>query len=333
MRRHWYLLLVLTLLLVVPAVIRAQDATPASEPLQVGTAGLLAEDGSVLYSVHLGSASDGTLSELTLTSTLPEGAQFEQALWTPEAAVFVGAKDGVVTWSLAELPADTILGPFTYRVTFAETESIPANVAATVTWDDGEASARLDEGELPEYEDSGSLTVEAAGTDGLAAVGNTGVYLLVPPGAYDHPVTFSFERLPLDQESDLPQAEENVSVWWCTLFRVTVEPAGVEASLPVTIVLPTIRTLTPGMEVIHFIRPPNGEWAIWESEQAGLVTPSGNYVSYVLLWAAPGAEFTLTAGVPTQLRSAAMVPNASSLKTPGWVEPDPQPWVEPDTQP
>jgi hypothetical protein len=56
----------------------------------------------------------------------------------------------------------------------------------------------------------------------------------------------------------LPEVDEDI--WWCSLFNITVEPAGVEAAEPILIVFPTRRTLTPGLPVFNFIQVPDGEW-------------------------------------------------------------------------
>lgn len=335
MLRRLPLFLLVTVVLLAPLALHAQDATSTPVPLRVGSVGLLAADGSVNYSVLLASGTDSDLTNLTITSAMPEGATFVDVFWTPEAAIFVGETDGIVTWTLPELAADSLIGPFTYQVTFDEADAdMPYTIPASVSWDEGEASATLSERELPVYDSSGSITLDETGTDGLVAVGNTGVYIEAPAGAFDQEVTLTFERLPLDaQNSGLPEVDADI--WWCTLFQVTVEPAGVEARQPVTILYPTVRTLTPGLEVLHFIQPADGAWTLWETEPSpALVTPGGNHVISVWSGAAPGGTFTLTAGVATQKRGAAVAANVSGLaKTPGWVDPDTEPWVEPDVEP
>lgn len=332
MIRRLIILLLLFASLILPTILYAQDTNTTSEELMVGSVGLLAEDGSVFYSVLLGNGSANALSELTITSVLPEGAAFVEAFWTPEDAVFMGEENGIITWTLPEMPADSIVGPFTYRVTFDETDAaIPTNVAATAAWNSGEVVAQLSEDELLPYDDSGSITVDAAGADGLIPVGNTGVYLLIPPGAVDQPVTFTFDRQAISEDSDLPPVPEGESIWWCTLFQLSVEPTEIEISQPIYVLFPIQRTLTPGMEVINFIRPTDGSWTTGETAQ---VSPNGSHIIVPLTDLASISNISFTAGVPTQLRVAATVTNFSTqLKTPGWVDPDIDPWVDPDPQP
>lgn len=323
MARGLAICLLLVVFLMIPAALMAQDATSTPETLLVGSVGLLAEEGNVLYSIFLANNTTDELSDLTIASALPEGATFVEMFWTPEDAVFAGEDNGTITWTLPEITADTIVGPFTYSVTFDDDAKviIPANVAATAIWSEGEASAQLFETELSPHEDSGSITVDAAGTDGVVPVENTGVHLLVPPGAYDQPVTFTFERQPLTEDSDLPPVPEGESIWWCTQFNVSVEPAGIEASQPVYLLLPTRRTLTPGMEVINFIQPPQGEWATVESTEASQVSSHGNHITIPLLDVPLLANFTLIAGVDTKTRAA----SRSDGKGSGWTNPDPEP--------
>jgi hypothetical protein len=144
--------------------------------LTVGSLGLFDDDGSVLYSVLLQSGVD-ELGDLTISSQLPENATFMDMFWTPESASFVGEAEGSVTWTLGSLPANTIIGPFTYRVTFEDAETIPSRAPAAVTWSSGEASTEMDDSELQALAPSGGIIVDEAGTDGLVAVEDTGVYL------------------------------------------------------------------------------------------------------------------------------------------------------------
>lgn len=323
--------LLFVVLSMMPVVLHAQEASDTPEDLLVGSVGLLAEDGSVFYSVLLGSGSTNTLSELVITSTLPEGATFVEAFWTPEDAIFVGEENGIVTWTLPEMPADSLVGPFTYRVTFDEAAVIPANTAAAASWQGGEAIAQLSEAELSTYEDSGSITVDASGAESVIPVGNTGVYLLVPPGAFDQPVTFTFNRQFINEDSDLPLVPEGEDLWWCTLFQLSIEPSEAKLNQPVYVLFPIQRTLTPGMTAVNFIQDAAGSWT---TSGEGRVAPSGNHIIVPLTDLTAASNINFSAGVSTSIRVTASVGNFSGhLKTPGWTDPDPTPWTDPEPVP
>jgi uncharacterized repeat protein (TIGR01451 family) len=131
-----YLLIVLVVLTFSSATLGndATEETPVErQALIVHSVGLLDADGTTLYSVLIANQSDESLSEVTVTSSLPNGETFVEAFWTPESAKFQGESNGEVTWTVQELPAATILGPFTYRVAFEDEDMVkPLNVGAMV---------------------------------------------------------------------------------------------------------------------------------------------------------------------------------------------------------
>jgi hypothetical protein len=322
--RPTILLALLLLALALPVALTAQEITATPETLVVGSSGLLADDGSIFYSVFLANNTTDDLSDLVISSALPDGATFGEMFWTPESAVFDGEAEGIVNWTLPELPADTLIGPFTYTVTFAEEDAmIPANVAASAIWSEGEVSAALFDSELLPSEASGSITVDVAGTDGIVQVENTGIFLLVPPNAYDQPVTFTFQRQPLTEDANLPPLAEGEDIWWCTSFTVSVEPADAVASESAYILLPTRRALTPGMEVISFIQPAGGDWTTLDGTESASVSGDGTHITFPLMDTPLLANFTLTAGVETKTRATAS--RSSGGKGSSWVDPEPEP--------
>jgi hypothetical protein len=306
----------------------------------VGSVGLFDADGSVLYSVLLQSGADD-LNSLTISSRVPENASYVDVFWTPESATFAGEENGVVTWLLDSLSADSVIGPFTYRVTFAEDTVIPFRASARVAWDEGDVSAETDDSELPLLSPRGSITVNQAGTDGIVQVGDTGVFMNVPANAYSEAVTFTFERQPIADDTPLPEVAEGT--WWCFLFNVTVEPADSVAAEPILIFYPTRRTLTPDLPVFNFVQIPGGEWQPVElgaekpaslglrlksramqagSVHSGVVSPSGNQIIAILIGNVPAPTFHFTGGVRTSDRAAGITDGTSNTIVLPYIEQD-----------
>lgn len=277
LKKSSLVLLVFVLLLTAsfPGLSHAQDTTPTVESLLGFTTGVLGEEGEVYYSVILGSGPDA-LTDLTVTATLPEGATFVEVFWTPEAATFVGETDGVVSWTLPELTADTVIGPFTVTVTFEETEAdIPTNIPAFVTHADGTLELLAVEGILEPFETSGVLDIEEVGTGvELAKVGDTNMFVFAPPNAFDRPVSLHFELLPADP-TNVPS--EIQGYWWCTTVQITIEPAEAVSLLPIQIFLPNRRTLTPGMPLSDYARRLDSEWQVFGLAGNMSLAPSGGF--------------------------------------------------------
>lgn len=231
---------------------------PISEPLTIHSSGLLDEDGTALYSVLVASGTDD-LTGVTITAQVPEGAAFIEAIWTPEAAEFTGEAAGTVTWTVPELAADTVIGPFTFRAAFADDEAeMPLNVAATAVAGDVTAEVAVRASlpypyttQLTPRAESASITVDAAGTEVAQPVGETGGWILVPEGAVDAETTLTVTLLPFE---GLPDDD---TTWWCSLVRIEADE---DITLPVTLLLPTRRTLTPGLPVSLFAQAEDGMW-------------------------------------------------------------------------
>lgn len=238
----------------------AQD-TPSVTLL---TTGLLGPDGSAYYSVQMFTSEE--LVNVAVSSVLPPGAVFGEVTRTPAIATFNSQQGGAVTWTVPKVPADTIIGPFTFRVTFADSEP-PLGVVASAQWVGGKASVEPEAGVLEPYEDIGSITFDAAGTGEVVEAGKTGVLVFVPEDAVEGEVTFTFERLPITDEVGLPVVEEDI--WWCSYYRLTVEPEGTTFLQPFTIIYPTREALTPGQPVTQFTRTPDGPWQTGELITSG----------------------------------------------------------------
>ncbi|MBZ0315148.1 MAG: DUF11 domain-containing protein [Anaerolineae bacterium] len=262
LKKLMLVLLTASLLLVASFPTHAQDTTPTVESLLGFTTGVLGDEGEVYYSVILGSGPDA-LTDLTVTATLPEGATFVEVFWTPEAATFIGEDAGTVSWTLPELAADTIIGPFTVTVTFEEAEAnIPTNIPAFVTHAEGTLELLAVEGILEPFETTGVLDIEEVGTGvELAKVGDTNIFVFAPPNAFDRPVSLRFELLPAGDPTNVPSEIEGY--WWCTSVQITVEPAEAVSLLPIQIFLPNRRTLTPGMPLSDFAKRLDSEWQVF----------------------------------------------------------------------
>jgi hypothetical protein len=272
MMKHAILIICLGVFLIMPLGLHAQTAEEVV-PLLVGTVGSTAPDGSILYSVLIASTEEA-LTDLTISSPLPEGATFVDVFWTPSLATFVGESDGTVTWSLPEMPAQSVIGPFTYRVTFEDVAQAPAAMAATVTSGGQTFTARREDGILQPLTLTGSVTVGAAGTDGLVAVEGTGVMLDIPAGTFDQDITLTFERLPFDGTVTPPETED---LWWCTLYSITTEPA-VAIDSPITILLPIRRTSLPGLAAALTYQSSDSGWLSLENTEAAFIAGGGNQV-------------------------------------------------------
>jgi hypothetical protein len=315
--------------IVASGVSQARDHHAAiTEPLVTHTVGLFGPDDTVFYSVMLASGPE-TLEDLTITSTLPAGATFIDVFWTPEAATFVGEADGVVTWALAALAADTIIGPFTYTVSFAEAETpVPFNVPALVRWIGGEAEATLIDETLEKLGNTGQVKLGPEGTSSaLVAAGDTGAFVLVGAGAVEQPVTLTFNRLEVTDQTDLPKLAEDT--WWCSLFEVAVEPAGAKIEQPITVLFPSRRTLTPGLPVVSFFKTEDNEWAALRVTDVGevrkgnsqglpvqIVAPGGNHIIAILIGLRTDDPLLVAQGVFAIDRTRAITDGSSNTLLP-----------------
>jgi len=274
-RRVIFLLLVIALLGVVPLA-----AQTDSVPLLMRSVGILDPDGSVFYSVYLATG-DTALSTVTASVTVPAGLTFEASVLAPET-VTVTTDGATIAWALAELPADTLIGPLTFHVTIdAADTAIPAGLAVQATWADGAADLPQSEDVLTAFTTTGSLVIDAAGTvdeasdPAVVSVGDTGLLVYIPAGAISAETTINFERLPVPTGAEAaeffpPEAE---GTWWCSVVRMTLEP-DVEVSQPILLAIPTRRAVTPGLASGGFFRLPDGDWQVMTGSTM-FVSPDG----------------------------------------------------------
>ncbi len=256
-----FLLVIALLVPMQPSSVVASDVA-----LVAGSTGLIDEDGTVLYSVVLASGDAAAVEIVSVQAQLPSQATFVEALEFPESATLVGQVGTVVSWEVASLEANSILGPFTFRVSFPDgfTE-IPKGVAATISWVSpatGIIDATPEEGILKPLAESGQIVVDARGTVNEAGenvplpVGETGIELLILPDTVAALTTFTFRRIPIT-EDNVPSNVDNT--WWCVLFEVAIDPA-VELLQPIAFSIPTRRVLTPGLETSIFLSQGDDNW-------------------------------------------------------------------------
>lgn len=278
MLRKWILIIAACLclaLMVMPHAARSQDTDLTPIPLAY-TTGIIAPDGNPNYSVFIGSG-EQALTNVVITMTLPAGSTFQEIFWTPSSAVAVGESGGVVTWTVAEIPAESLLGPFTIAVSFDDPAAeIPATIPATVAHAGGaiEVAALADEPTLTPLADEGSITIDPVlGTEGqFVEVGATGILIEVLPNVLKTAVTFHFVRMPIADDTPLPDVAEQT--WWCALYYLEVEPADADLTQGIKLVLPTRRTISPALAPQQFIKPALDEakWELINDETAAVPT-------------------------------------------------------------
>jgi uncharacterized repeat protein (TIGR01451 family) len=274
MKRQIWRIALLTMVIVLTLVgIPSQSSQAADEvALSVRTVGIIDEDGTILYSVLLGSG-EADLSDLVVTCKLPEGTTFVEATVTPEGATFLGEKDGVVSWGLDSLTSETILGPFTFRVEVeAEDTEIPLSPEAEVTWKEptaGIAQVVHKAGEKLEAKaTTGVLSVDAQGTldeegnNNPVPVGKTGIKVFIPAGAVKEKTDITFTSIAV-KDVELPE-DEAESTWWCAVLSVSFEPKNpltARQDMPIVLSVPTRKTITPGQPALIFVE--NDE--VWQA--------------------------------------------------------------------
>ena len=266
----------------------ADAQAQTTDPVPVThTVGMLDSDGSALYSVLFESAND-PLGNLTITSTLPANTTFVAAVSAPDGASFQAAPDGEsVSWQFAHLDADTILGPFTYRVKAADPSvAFPAGVSAEVSWKTpsaGAANATRADGSLQPLDTSGQISVDAKGTVDdqgqplMMPVGNTGISVYVPPGAVSQSVTLTVTREAVISKTG--SADLDNQFWWCVNFGVSATPV-VTLAKPIQFTVPTRQVLAPDMSSQVFTHDSTGKWQVANDVLSSPVLPDGNHILF-----------------------------------------------------
>lgn len=220
--------------------------------------------GTVLYSVYAASRTQ-PLGDVAISSLLPPGTRFLESVDLPRAARYEGVADNTIVWTIPEIAADTVAGPFTFRlkVDGART-TVPTALASTLIYQrptpevvQAPASTEV----LAPLADSGSITFDQRGTltssgeNGPVSVGGTGILFFVPEGAVSQRTTVTFSRQDID-DAKMPTIDDT---WWCSHYQAIVEPRSTFAK-PVTFVLPTRRAITPGLTVSSFSSTGSEDW-------------------------------------------------------------------------
>ncbi len=289
--------------------IRADD-----QPLVAYSQGVLQSDGTILYSVLIASGQQ-PLTNVTVSSTIPAEAVSAAAVIAPANAVLVATPEkNTVQWQVSKLDAATIVGPFTYRVTFpTDFKKPPASTDATVIWTEpSSGSVKADQltGSLMPFVESGDIqitslgTIDAQGNAQPVFVGDTGIAVYVPDKAVSDPITLHFTRLPF---TDQTTPKSSAETWWCALVKVESD-APVTLTKPILIGLPTRQILTPGMTVQLLTRNTASEdWQPLETAQGMAISTVGNLAVVMITGKIPTF---LAAGVEVKERQISSLPVA-----------------------
>jgi len=263
---------------------QAQSAAPV--PV-MRTVGLLDTDGTALYSVLFESAGD-PLGSLTVTSALPADTTLVEAVSAPTGATFLAAADGQsVSWQFASLDANTILGPFTFRVKANDPSvAFPTSTSVLVSWTTPSAGLVIggaSTGYLSPLDTTGQVTFDAKGTvdaqgqPQMLPVGKTGISVYAPVGAVLQTVTLSFTREVITDSFSSGSATLDGQYWWCGGFLVTSSPA-VRLLRPIEISEPSRQVLTPGLATQAFHPDQNHVLQPATDVIASSVSPDGNHM-------------------------------------------------------
>ncbi len=243
------------LLAVFAMVAHAQIAT-------VRTSGQYDTDGTVLYSVYVATSAQ-KLTGVAVGGTVPLGTRFLEVVDLPAGVSFEGVRDNVAVWGLKEIPADRLIGPFTFRAKPDGAAPVIAEPSAAVSYqqpEPGLAEYAGTQNPLVPTEPKGSLTFDQRGTlndkneNAPVYVAKTGVLLFVPEGAVLTQTTFTVERQAID-ESRLPKTD--VPLWWCGLYAVSVSPS-ISSLKDFGIAFPTRRNVPLGIPVTISSNTDNG---------------------------------------------------------------------------
>jgi len=156
---------------------------------------------------------------------------------------FEGVRDNVAVWSLPEIPADRLIGPFTFR-------AMPDGAAAVSYQQPESGSAEYfgKETVLVALENTGSIIFDQRGTlnekneNAPVQIGKTGVLDFVPEGAVRSLTTLSIWRQAIDNDNAEP-------TWWRGPYAVAITPDEVPAK-NFAFALPTRRQVTLGLPAV-----------------------------------------------------------------------------------
>ena len=153
------------LVAIIAAVLLLRRPSPEPVAAQLYNMGTLQDDGTVLYSLLYYSGSTAR-TELTLSGTIPESATFVEAVIAPAGATFNAAATAEPSWSIPAVAAETVLGPFTYRVQFNGGDA-PFMLPGQISWvgpQNGTLEALVGEGSLQPLAETGQIRLDAEGT-------------------------------------------------------------------------------------------------------------------------------------------------------------------------
>lgn len=219
----------------------------------VRSSGQFDADGTVLYSLYVATAGE-KLEEVAIGGTVPLGTRFIESVDVPAGVVFEGARDNVAVWTLKEIPANRLIGPFTFRARPDGAAPVIAEPQAAVSYqkpEPGLADYAGKDTPLVPFEPKGSVifdqrgTLDDAGKNAPVQIGRTGVYLFVPEGAVRTQTTVTVERDTIDNDR-LPKTED--PLWWCGLYRISITPLE-QAAKQFGFFFPTRRQITPGLPI------------------------------------------------------------------------------------
>jgi uncharacterized repeat protein (TIGR01451 family) len=305
--KYLLLLVVLSLLLVVSVAQEEETALPGTDTTYVWSTGVFNVDKTVFYSVTVGVGPED-LNDVTVTATLPEGATFVAESWMPEGTTFVGINDnGEVTWNIPQLVKETFAGPFTFQVEFgnsdAEDFEVPAALAAALFWSSNSVQSAVTDETIAPLAETGTVEITPEGTTDLVPVGETGIWILVPPAAIAETVNLTMTRITLLGEEAGPDIE---GLWWCGQITVTAD-VDVTFTQPIMLVMPTRRAVTPLMVIPVFTQTGTEDWVLASEPQTAAEALVGNEgdATYVVLTAPTFSPAGLQIAIGTTLKSGA----------------------------
>lgn len=267
---------------------------PTSEPIaaQLYNVGTLQEDGTVLYSLLYYSGPTAR-TELVISGDIPETATFVEAVIAPAEATFNAAAATEASWTIPAAAAETVLGPFTYRVQFNGGD-VPFSLPGRISWvgpQTGSLEAQVAEGTLQPLAETGQIRLDAAGTRNRegelspAPIGETGIWIYAPEDAAATPVTLTFTRLPVTPETIPPDMSDT---WWCAMVMITADTS-VTFNQPILLGLPTRQVLTLGIPVQVVGRADaNAAWQPLAAAEGMRIAGGGNLAPLMLTGSTPG---------------------------------------------
>jgi len=259
-------------------------STVLSSPVEIQMFAISHRPGEVLYSLFLANRGKAEIRRVQLEGRLPESASLKEVVATPGRTKSEGLKEGAVVWAVDNLPAETVLGPFAYRV--ATSAITPVIARARARWGPGGSAY----GQLVGYEDAtgsqAEIRIDAKSTPGVVPIAGVGISYLVWPGA--KPAILNLTRT-----AATPPPGTAPGLGWVSALTVTARGADRSPTVPIVLILPLDRPLPPWTPVALYANDGTG----WKREiVVGTVTRDGLHAIV-----APSHFSTLAVGVRTEL--------------------------------